>query len=132
MDRFHVLKDVSVICEKHINVLTPFGPQILAYSHHFRAISSTRRPSTARFSRLWSNEALYCRSHVSIPLYDDSPAPSRASPTPAARLPAKQASLEQTGAAEKPDESVKDFFKRIDRNVRHTKKVVRQLNRVTE
>lgn len=97
------------------------------------------RLPTAAGCRLWSNEALYCRSHVSIPLYEDSPAASRASPTPVSRPLARQASADSAapragpaGAAGPAEESVNDFFKRIDRNVRRTKKVVRQLNRVTE
>ncbi|CAD5227670.1 unnamed protein product [Bursaphelenchus okinawaensis] len=75
-----------------------------------------------RINKLWSNDALYARTHISIPIYDDSPLSTRSLSSEKVTKPAKP----EIGPEE---ESVKDFFKRIDQNVRRTKKVVRKMNK---
>lgn len=92
-----------------------------------------------RLNRLWSNDALHCKTHVSIPLFNESRSavvtptqlidtlretaktPDQKSITPSRTLDTLN---EQAG-----DESINDIFKRIDSNVKQTKKAVKTLNK---
>ncbi|CAD5234954.1 unnamed protein product [Bursaphelenchus xylophilus] len=82
-----------------------------------------------RINKLWSNDALYARTHISVPIYDDSPLSTR-SLSDSEKVARKVGSKPEIGQKEvEEEESVKDFFKRIDQNVRRTKKVVRKMNK---
>ncbi|KAH7712299.1 LysM domain containing protein [Aphelenchoides avenae] len=96
-----------------------------------------------RVNRLWSNDSLHCRTHVNIPIYDDANGSAAQTPTrsSSSTLPpdatrtstlrrqngSSTASLPKLEEAE--PESVDDIFRRIDLNMKETKKAVRRLNR---
>ncbi|KAI6244093.1 LysM and putative peptidoglycan-binding domain-containing protein 1 [Aphelenchoides fujianensis] len=94
-----------------------------------------------RLNRLWSNDSLHCKTHVSIPLFDET---RSAAATPNA---GRRCSQPEDGRfirkkrvffvrrppfdekKAEPVESMDAFFKRIDGNVKQTKKAVRKLNK---
>jgi hypothetical protein len=85
-----------------------------------------------RINKLWSNESLQCKKQISIPLFNES---RSAVVTPTQLVDSKHSLDQQQKAHMDPlnehdtGESVKDFFKRIDSNVKQTKKAVRKLNK---
>jgi hypothetical protein len=76
---------------------------------------------------LWSNDSLHCKTHVSIPLYNES---RSAVVTPTQLIQSKQPTgLDTLTEQQDTSETVNDFFKRIDSNVKQTKKAVKRLNK---
>lgn len=112
-----------------------------------------------RLNRLWSNDSLYCKTHLNIPIFDngfssnsssfksnlllynnnakdvkDSNNTSNFSMGMQQKIEnvkwnSSACSLEKVD--EKESESLDQFFNRIDKNVKKTKKVVKQLNKKT-
>ncbi|KAI6205542.1 hypothetical protein M3Y94_00803900 [Aphelenchoides besseyi] len=94
-----------------------------------------------RLNRLWSNDALHCKTHVNIPLFEETrsaaatPTIASSSTMPTAGLSSRNGSSAQkvgnlkSLTETKPIESMDAFFKRIDGNVKQTKKAVRKLNK---
>uniref|UniRef100_A0A915D9E9 LysM domain-containing protein n=1 Tax=Ditylenchus dipsaci TaxID=166011 RepID=A0A915D9E9_9BILA len=119
-----------------------------------------------RINRLWSNDSLYCKSHVNIPVFDelDMSSPSSKSQRSRSELSKTTCSfddsqssslrrgvptrrLDQNGKSssklipisnsktslskveEAESESLDQIFKRIDKNVKKSQKIVRKLNK---
>lgn len=90
-----------------------------------------------RVNRLWSNDSLYCKTMINIPIYDETNS-SKSAPESHVTSPENEnikkskikmkigQSLE---IVEEKQESLDDFFKRIDSNMRKTQKIVKKLNK---
>lgn len=82
-----------------------------------------------RINRLWSNASLHCKTHLSIPVLEngESAAPSQPTSLPGGSQ-SRTKSLERVEEHDS-EESLDQFFMRIDRNVKKTQKAVKKLNR---
>ncbi|MFH4974857.1 hypothetical protein AB6A40_001566 [Gnathostoma spinigerum] len=74
-----------------------------------------------RINRLWSNESLYLKIIVKIPIYEDAPNLKVPEP-PETQLVGRSSIVAHSGCSE----SVKDIFNRVDSNIRRTIKSVEQ------
>ena len=79
-----------------------------------------------RLNKLWSNQSLYCKTEVLIPIFDESGATEDASggfsQTP------KELTRLKDEKVEKEEESLDQLLKRIDMNMKRTKKAVKRLH----
>lgn len=73
-----------------------------------------------RLNRLWSNESLYLKPYINIPIYEDKPTSSETNSR--TESPSLKAIEEHTST-----ESVQDIFRRIDSNIKKTTSKVKRL-----
>ncbi|KAI6191530.1 LysM and putative peptidoglycan-binding domain-containing protein 1 [Aphelenchoides bicaudatus] len=85
-----------------------------------------------RLNRLWSNNSLHCKTQVSIPIFNETRS-AVVTPTQFECIPehskSESAKTDSSNEQTNPGESVNDFFKRIDSNVKQTKRAVKKLNK---
>ncbi|TKR83053.1 hypothetical protein L596_016706 [Steinernema carpocapsae] len=95
---------------------------------------SSNMSELKRINRLWSDESLHCKSHVFVPLYTASENGNSSIGTPM-KTPTPKRSVTTPDAAKKRHESLKDLesmkdiFRRIDSNMKVTKKTVRRMEK---
>ena len=78
-----------------------------------------------RVNRLWSNDSLHCKTFINIPIYDGLENHQQDVASPETKV-EKKRNLE---VVEEKQESLDDFFKRIDSNMKKTQKIVKRLNK---
>jgi hypothetical protein len=82
-----------------------------------------------RLNRLWSNNSLHCKTQISIPLFNETRS-AVVTPTQFEDIPEHtKPEPTKTDSSNNAGESANDFFKRIDSNVKQTKKAVKRLNK---
>ncbi|KAK0407243.1 hypothetical protein QR680_019100 [Steinernema hermaphroditum] len=87
-----------------------------------------------RINRLWSDESLHCKTHVFVPLYSQSENGNTVGGTPPVGTPKTPQKRSETPGAKKREslkdiESMKEIFRRIDSNMKVTKKQVRRMEK---
>lgn len=84
-----------------------------------------------RLNKLWSNQSLYCKSEVLIPIFNASTSDTSISYSDL-RLDEKnrldRLSEEKNSKKQREDESLEQLLKRIDLNMKKTKKAVMRLH----
>ena len=92
-----------------------------------------------RLNKLWSNQSLFCKSEVLIPIFEDASSSSASSTdfsSPSAtnqqlnRL-EQQKYQQKEGKQCENEESLDQLLKRIDMNMKRTKKAVKRLHQRT-
>uniref|UniRef100_F1LEW0 LysM and peptidoglycan-binding domain-containing protein 2 n=2 Tax=Ascaris TaxID=6251 RepID=F1LEW0_ASCSU len=81
---------------------------------------NTSMSEIKRLNRLWSNESLYLKPYINIPIYEDKPTSSETNSR--TESPSLKAIEEHTST-----ESVQDIFRRIDSNIKKTTSKVKRL-----
>uniref|UniRef100_A0A1I8A2G5 LysM domain-containing protein n=1 Tax=Steinernema glaseri TaxID=37863 RepID=A0A1I8A2G5_9BILA len=85
-----------------------------------------------RINRLWSDESLHCKTHIFVPLYGSSENGSTVG-TPPPTMKSCQKRSETSGMKKRESindlESMKEIFRRIDSNMKVTKKQVRRMEK---
>jgi hypothetical protein len=106
--------------------------------NHYRYNSSMFE--IKRLNKLWSNQSLFCKSEVLIPIFEEASSSSASSTdfsSPSAthhqlnRLEHQQQRKEE-GKQRENEESLDQLLKRIDMNMKRTKKAVKRLHQRTD
>ncbi|EJW77149.1 LysM domain-containing protein [Wuchereria bancrofti] len=87
---------------------------------------NTSMSEIKRLNRLWSNESLYLKEYIEIPIYDEIFEKNCASDKPIS-VKKDRCYEESKKSQDINEESLQDIFKRIDMNIRKTTDTVHKL-----